>query len=124
MRPEGPPGRVVALALDGAFQLVSSPAISAEVREALTYPKVRKAIRAAVDVTEWMDAVDFLAEFVADRDHSAQLCADPDDDKFVWAAHEGGATYVVTGDAALLALREHEGVRVVRPAEFLEIVKP
>jgi predicted nucleic acid-binding protein len=40
----------------------------------------------------------------------------------VAAALEGRATLVVTGDPDLLALEEHQGVRIVNPRVFLGLV--
>jgi putative PIN family toxin of toxin-antitoxin system len=48
-----------------------------------------------------------------------RVSRDPEDDKLLVAAIEGGATRVVTGDRDLLALGHHRGVRPVRPAAFL-----
>jgi uncharacterized protein len=48
------------------------------------------------------------------------VCLDPDDDKYLAAAVEGRAAFIITGDRQLLALREYEGVRIVGPNTFLE----
>jgi predicted nucleic acid-binding protein len=40
---------------------------------------------------------------------------DPDDDKYLAAALEGRATFVVTGHPDLLDVKEHEGVRILTP---------
>jgi hypothetical protein len=47
---------------------------------------------------------------------------DPDDDKYLAAALEGRATLVVTGDPDLLALEEHQRVRIVNPRAFLGLL--
>ncbi len=44
---------------------------------------------------------------------------DPDDDILFGTAFAGGASFVVSGDAAVLAVREFAGVLVVSAAEFL-----
>ena len=48
---------------------------------------------------------------------------DPDDDKFLEAAIEGQAQYVVTGDKDLLGLKTYRGIRIVRPAAFLPMLR-
>lgn len=50
-----------------------------------------------------------------------QACRDPDDDKILELAVSGGAAYIVTGDADLLALNPFRGIAVVTPAEFLAL---
>ena len=47
------------------------------------------------------------------------ICRDPDDDKFIAAAVGCGATYIVSGDRALLDVKQFQGVSIVRPVEFL-----
>jgi predicted nucleic acid-binding protein len=51
------------------------------------------------------------------------ICAEPHDDKYISAALEGRAAFVVTGDRQFLALREHEGIRIVDPRAFLELLE-
>lgn len=47
------------------------------------------------------------------------VCSAPQDDKFIAAALAGGAAFVVSGDRALVKVREHKGVRVVAPKTFV-----
>jgi len=51
------------------------------------------------------------------------VASDPDDDKLLACAVEGGAGYLVTGDQALLKLREHEGVQIASPAAFIRTLE-
>lgn len=53
-----------------------------------------------------------------------KVCCDPDDDRFLEAAIEGRAQYVVTGDKDLLKLKKYRAVRIVTPAAFLTILLP
>ena len=49
---------------------------------------------------------------------------DPDDDKFLAAAHGGRAEYLVTGDfKGLLVLRAYKGVSIISPEEFLRVLR-
>jgi predicted nucleic acid-binding protein len=50
------------------------------------------------------------------------VCSDPDDDKFLEAAIAAAAGYVVSGDTALLNVRSHHGVEIVRPSRFLKLL--
>lgn len=123
IRPEGPPGRIIERFLrEATFQIVLSSAIAEEVFRALAYPKVRKAIRGPIEPELWFEALALLADLVSDTRRAAGVCADPDDDKYISAALEGRAAFVVTGDRQFLALRQHERVRVVDPHGFLDIL--
>lgn len=123
IRPVGPPGRVIERFLrDSAFEIVLSPAIVEETLRALTYAKVRKAVRGTVDPQLWFEDIVLLAEFVAGDFVMSAASVDPDDDKYLAAALEGRATLVVTGDPDLLALEEYQGVRIVNPRAFLDLL--
>ena len=62
-----------------------------------------------------------LSQLVAGDVEVASVCADPDDDKYVAAAIEGRAAFVVTGDPDLLTLGEHEGIQIITPRAFLDL---
>jgi predicted nucleic acid-binding protein len=47
---------------------------------------------------------------------------DPEDDKFLAAAVQAHAGYVVTGDKDLLDLKALRGVRIVKPVYFLRTI--
>lgn len=48
------------------------------------------------------------------------VSSDPDDDKFFECAVALGASVIVTGDKAVLAIGEKAGVQAVSPRQFLE----
>ena len=98
-----------------------SPAIVGEVLRAMAYPKVRKLLRGA-DAQLWFEDLVVLADLVAGARQLSGVCKDADDDKYVAAALQGRATYLVTGDRAFLDLREHAGVGIVSPRAFLDLL--
>lgn len=103
----------------GAFELVLSPPILEEIGRALFYEKLRK-FRWMTDA-EIAELLQILAQGSALVSGRAKVKAsrDPDDDKFLAAAIEAGAGFVVTGDRDLLDLKSYRGVCIVRPARFL-----
>jgi uncharacterized protein len=50
------------------------------------------------------------------------VAADPDDNKYIEAAVEGLAQFVVTGDKHLLSLKAYESIRIVTPRVFLDLL--
>jgi putative PIN family toxin of toxin-antitoxin system len=123
IRPEGPPGQIVERFLrDAAFEIVVSSAIVEEVLRALAYPKVRKYIRDNVDTELWFEDIVVLAQFVASEGAMLRVSEDPDDDKYITAAIEGRAAFVVSGDPHLLGIKQHEGLRFVSPRTFLGLL--
>jgi len=125
IRPEGPPGRVlVHLLRDSAFDLVASPATLDELRRSLRYPKVRKHLRLPLhEIDLWVDALGALAVFVRGEVSRPIVAADPADDIYLAAATDGLADYVVSGDRHLLDIRVHEGIPVVTPRAFLDLLE-
>ena len=119
VRPDGPAGQLIERFVQGEFEIVLSPAVAEEVRRALSYPKVTKALRTRVDIEEWFWAIVVLADLVEDRP-PPRVCQDPDDDKYLAAAIEGRSALVVTGDKAFLAVKEYEGIQIVTPRAFVD----
>jgi putative PIN family toxin of toxin-antitoxin system len=123
VRPEGPPGQVIERFLRHApCELVLSTEIAAEVLHALAYPKILKAARSRTEPELWFEDILVLAEMVAGEQPVARISADPDDDKYIAAALEGRAAFVVSGDPDLLDIGEHETVRFITPRTFLDLL--
>lgn len=107
----------------GAFELVLSPQILDEMGRALFYEKLRKARwMTEEEVVALVRSLAQEAVLVPGRVRVA-VSRDPDDDKFLEAAIEARAPYVVTGDKDLLAVKTVRGVRIVTPAAFLTTLR-
>ena len=123
VRPEGPPGQIVERFLrEGKFEVLLSNQIVDEVLQALAYPKVRKHTRTKAEPDLWFEDIVVLAQFIAGEYDVSPVSDDPDDDKYIAAAIEGRAAVVVSGDSDLLKIREHEGVRIITPRSFLNLL--
>jgi hypothetical protein len=123
IHPAGPPGRIIERFLrTDVFTLVLSDAIVDEVMRALAYPKVRRYVRRSLDPALWMEDLVLLADVVLDTVQVTGVSKDADDDKYLAAAIAGRASLVVTGDPHLLTVGEHEGVRIVTPRAFLDLL--
>jgi uncharacterized protein len=123
VRPEGTSGQVIKRFLrHAAFELVLSTEIAAEVLHSLAYPKVVKAARSRAEPELWFEDILVLAEMIPREHQVAGISADRDDDKYIAAAIEGRAAFVVSGDPDLLEIGEHQGVRFVTPRAFLNLL--
>lgn len=124
IRPKGPPGQIVTAYLTRqAFELVVSPAILAEVGRAFGLAKIRRLLREPDEALLWLGDLLAFADLVQDTGRVAGVCRDPDDDDVLSAAVEGRAAAIVTGDADLLTLGEYEGIAIVTPRAFLELIE-
>lgn len=125
IRPEGPSGRILERVARGdGVRAVLSPAILDEYRRSLGYAKVRRYVRLpAAEVGAWVDVLALLADIVPGERTVVVVTADPDDDKYLSAALEGRAAFVVSGDRHLLDVGAYEGVRIVTPRQFLDLLE-
>lgn len=71
----------------------------------------------------WIIALALIAEPTEGRLKIRAVEKDPDDDKYLAAALEGRAGYLVSGDSDLLELHEYKGVSIVTAREFLSVIE-
>ena len=123
IQPKGASGQILTRLLANAFELIVSPAILAELRRSLAYPKVRKYIKSSdEDLDLWVASIELIAQPVDGTIRIHAVAEDPDDDKYIEAAVEGLAQFVVTGDKHLLSLKSYENIRIVTPRVFRDLL--
>ena len=123
VRAEGPPGQIIERFLrDAAFDTVLSRGTVDEILRAFTYPKVRKHIRPGLDPKLWFEDIIVLSHLVAGDYDLTGVSKDRDDDKDIAAAVEGRAAFIVAGDSDLLDLKGYQGIRIVSPRTFLDLL--
>jgi len=79
--------------------------------------------RALPVLSSILKVIELHSEMIEPVSFSKPVCSDPDDDKFLEAALAADADYVVTGDAALLNVKHHHGINIVRPTRFLKLLR-
>lgn len=116
----GAPGRLIALWLEGAFELVISEKLLAELGRALAYPKLREYI-SREDAAELIALLRSTASMLADPERSDHVSRDPDDD-YLLALAKSSASILISGDDDLLVLAP--GLPIQEPRAFLEFLEP
>jgi putative PIN family toxin of toxin-antitoxin system len=126
LTPGGSPGRVLAAGLGGRFEAVLSEAILSETARSLRNRPGLAARYGYTDVEAARYAADLAAAVtVLDELRAiAPVCRDPADDHVLAAALTAGAGFIVSGDRDLLELGTHEGVRILAPRPFLDLLAP
>lgn len=118
----GPTGGLVGAWQTGRFQLLISRAILEELLRVLAYPKfhlTESEIRGLLEE----ELIPF-AETVIVRRRPAIRVRDPNDLPVIGCALAGQARYLATGDTDLISLERIRRVQVIRPAEFMDRLRP
>jgi uncharacterized protein len=113
-------GQILKALRDQKFILITTPEILIEIEEVLHYEKILKLTKMTEqDINKFMEVV-IDWSFVVPGDVVVQAVEkDPDDDKFLAAAIEARADYVVSGDKPLLDIGEYQGIRIIAPRDFV-----
>lgn len=120
---KGPPGRLLSAWVDGLFDLVMSDDVLAEFRRVLGYPKHRHLF------AERPAAIAILLEklrtaiFNGEIPEVPPLESDPSDTMFLALALAAQADVLVSGDSHLLDLGAYEGIPILTPTQFLELLE-
>lgn len=116
----GAPARILTAARDGEITLIASPLLLDEYVEVMGRRHITKKYWEAPRVGQ--ATLQFLLTKALIVPAIPQQCVvpdDPDDDAVVACAIEARAAYIVTGDAHLLGLGTHSGIRTLTPREFV-----
>jgi putative PIN family toxin of toxin-antitoxin system len=113
---DGPPARLLLAWGVGAFEVIMSPRLLAELEGVLARPKIRRRIGEAdaASFVEWMHRT---AIWVDDPIPSRGLAPDPGDDFVVGVARAGSCAAIVSGDKGLQGIGNRP---VVTPRIFLD----
>lgn len=108
--------QVIGLWRSGKIELVSSLPIVEEIVRNLRDFKIEMDEE---NVKEWEKIILENAILIESSKKLDIVKEDPDDNKFLEAAIAGNAEYIVTQDKHLLKLKEYQGVKIMKPEEFL-----
>jgi uncharacterized protein len=120
LAPSGAPALLVAYVLEHRRLLFSQPTFD-ELHTRLHRPKFDRYL-SLDDRKLLLHDFNAAADWV-DLGKVARFSRDADDDKFVQTAIDGGACWLVTGDADLLVLGQVQSVRIVSPAQALALLR-
>jgi len=115
----GNPRRIIDLWKTGGITLCLTQAIVEEYIEVLQ----RLGLKQEKELQELLDlfARGFNSVFSAKTPVLKVVAGDPDDDKFIECAVSLRARYIVSGDKALLNVKEYMGIKVLNAKDFLEM---
>jgi putative PIN family toxin of toxin-antitoxin system len=119
---EGVPAQVMDAWRDRRYVLVISPAIIAEMRSTLNYPRIRRKYGITdEDVEGLIVLIQHDALLVpGEADVAGAIPADPTDEKILACALDGRADLIVSGNLHLLDLVQYQGIPILNARQFLE----
>ncbi|MBI1968495.1 putative toxin-antitoxin system toxin component, PIN family [Candidatus Woesearchaeota archaeon] len=112
--------KVVRSWMEEKFVLVSSLPIIDEIVRVLMAFKVPLEPE---DIFWWESLILEKSSLVFPVEHLEVVKNDSDDDKFIEAAVEGKAQYIVSQDKHLLNIMEYKQIKILHPDEFLRMLR-
>lgn len=113
--------RLLRLAEQDAVELCIAYPMLLELEEVLAYERLQSRLTLLQQTPAQLAAfaLGLATAFDISRRSPPIVTADPDDDSFLLCAIEAQATYVVTNDRHLLALKSHAGIDIITVEDFL-----
>ena len=101
--------------------LVLSEQILEEYNKVLEYEEIREKIKNKdLEMKKAMLRIGVISEIVEVNSKVDLVKEDPDDNKIIECAIDGNSDYIITKDKHLLKLKEHRGIKIFTPEEFLK----
>ena len=120
---KGNAAKILDLWREGKIDIIISPPIITELRRVLFYEKVRNySFMNAQEIDDLISGLEAAGIKTPARLKLEVIKVDPADDKFLVAAIEGKADYIVSGDKHLKNLGSYQGIKIVTPTQFIEIL--
>jgi len=124
INPRGKPAQILNYVFESKVRLFTSPSIIEELERVLSYPKLVK--RHGLEKEELKKFVSDLLSIlslVEGKKAIEVIVEDPADNNYLSCALDAKADFIVSGDIHLLNLREYEGIQIITPAQFLEMLE-
>lgn len=121
---KGNAARILDAWREGKIDIIISKPIIDELRRVLFYERVRKySFMSEREIDELIDDLEAAGIKTPAKLKLEVIKVDAADDRFIVAALEGEADYIVSGDKHLKSLGSYKGIEIVTPSKFVEILE-
>lgn len=117
----GNPYHVLEAWRDEKFDVVNTTETLDEIARRLHDKAIQFGVSPAI-ADEWLEYIRVFALIVPATGAGQSVTRDPKDDKFLDAAVSGKAAYLISSDKDLQVIGAYQGVKIVSPKEFLDIL--
>ncbi len=115
----GKPEKVLNLARYGEIELISSYNL---INEVLTVMK-KKFNWIDWQVSQVEAAIREMSTIIIPVNIIKVITEDDADNRVLECAYEGRVNYIVSGDRHLLSLKQFEGIKIITPSQFMELMR-
>jgi len=126
MAPQSPPAQILRQITEGQVRLLVSEPIKQEAKAVLGYSKITKIFQkqgiSQKIVTSTLTNLLQIAITTPGKLKVEAVKQDPSDNIFLGCAVEGQADFIVSGDHHLKDLKTYQGIKIIAPARFLELI--
>jgi putative PIN family toxin of toxin-antitoxin system len=124
LKPHSDLAKIFELVREDKIKLILSEDILSEIRAVLLYPKIKKRHgRGRKEIEEFLNRASQASILAQGRIDSEEIREDPADNKYLSAALEAKADFIISGDHHLKNLKVFEGIRILDPSAFLALVE-
>lgn len=118
-----PSSQILQAILAQKIILVTTPPILDEVGEVISRKRIAKLTKMnEEEQKKFIEELIKRSDVTAGKQLSKIVGRDVKDNKFLACACEARADYLITGDDDLLVLKEYEGIKIVKPREFVDLL--
>jgi uncharacterized protein len=123
LKPHSDLVKIFELVREDKIKLILAEDILSEIRAVLLYPKIKKRhSRTPKEIEEFLNKASQASILAQGRIDTDEIREDPADNKYLSAALEAKADFIISGDHHLKDLKVFEGIRILDPSAFLVLM--
>jgi putative PIN family toxin of toxin-antitoxin system len=124
LKPHSDLAKIFEWVKEGKIKLILSNDILSEIRAVLLYPKIRERHqRSPKEIEEFLQKTILVSINTPGEIKVRTIKDDPADTKYLAAAVEAKADFIISGDRHLKDLKMFQGIRILDPSAFLRLAE-
>lgn len=117
------PTKIIQLVEERKIELITSKEILEEYNKVMNYEEIKEKVKNHHERSQAVQKLAQISTLVDPKKKIDIIKEDPDDNKFIEAAVEGKAQFIISYNKHLLKIKEYQEIKIILPEEFLRIIK-